>query len=65
MTDDITDCAVRIVDLTLLIEDLDALCLQHCDLNDPVGLKAESDLGSAIDERRELLAEYRKSKETK
>lgn len=52
----------RIVDLTILIENLDVLCLNHCDLNDPVGIKAESDLSSAIDERRRLLEAYRASK---
>ena len=52
----------RIAQLTILIEDLDVLCLKHCDLNDLIGQQAESDLHDAINERSRLLSEYREGK---
>jgi hypothetical protein len=56
---DRTATALRIADLTIVIENLDALCLQHTGLNDRIGQEAEIDLSAAIDERRRLLETYR------
>jgi len=54
--------AVRIADLTIVIEDLDTMCLQHTGLNDQIGQEAEIKLSATLDERRRLIDEYRRMK---